>query len=340
MQTKRKVERRRRTLRLLVGLAAGAIAVTGGAPREAAAQAPVRAAAIFSVPNPGAVNGWDRGQYEGVQMLIKNHGWNVTVAESVPFPRLAETATGYAQSGFDVVIFTSSGHIGAWNEVAPKHPKTLFVLMSGTAKLPDAPNVRAYSADFYGYGVLAGVTAATASKSKRIAAVGGVPVPALLTMFSGVIEGAKAVRPDIEVFTAFSGDWVNVPRAREVSALQIQRGADVIVANAGNGTRGILDAAEAGKAVTIGYATDWYPDSNAGVLTSLLMNIPGWYAALAKDYAAKNLQPQIVTFGLESFALTDFRGKLPPAEEKAVRDAFNRIQSRQLVVPVKTHELK
>ena len=163
MEMKRKVERRRSTLRLLVGLAAGAIAATGGAPQPAAAQAPVRAAAIFSVPNPGAVNGWDRGQFEGVQMLIKNHGWNVTVAEAVPFPRLAETATGYAQSGFDVVIFTSSGHIGAWNEVAPKHPKTLFVLMSGTAKLPDAPNVRAYSADFYGYGVLAGVTAATAS---------------------------------------------------------------------------------------------------------------------------------------------------------------------------------
>jgi len=340
MEKKCKVEPRRSTLRLLIGLAAGAIAAIGGAPQPAAAQTPVRAAAIFSVPNPGAVNGWDRGQFEGVQMLIKNHGWNVTVAESVPFPRLAETATGYAQAGFDVVIFTSSGHIGAWNEVAPKYPKTLFVLMSGTAKLPDAPNVRAYSADFYGYGVLAGVTAATASKSKRIAAVGGVPVPALLTMFSGVIEGAKAVRPDIEVFTAFSGDWVNVPRAREVSALQIQRGADVIVANAGNGTRGILDAAEAGKAVTIGYATDWYPDSNAGVLTSLLMNIPGWYAALAKDYAGKNLQPQIVTFGLDSFALTDFRGKLPAAEEKAVRDAFNRVQSRQLVVPVKTHELK
>jgi basic membrane lipoprotein Med (substrate-binding protein (PBP1-ABC) superfamily) len=338
METKRKIERRRGALKLLVGLAAGAVA-TGGVLTQAAAQAPVRAAAIFSVPNPSAVNGWDRGQSEGVQQL-RNQGWNVTVAEAVPFPRLAETASGYAQSGFDVVIFTSSGHIGAWNEVAPKFPKTLFVLMSGTNKLPDAPNVRAYAADFYGYGVLAGVTAATASKSKRIAAVGGVAVPAQIAMFSGVIEGAKAVRPETEVFWAFSGDWVNVPRAREVAALQIQKGADVIVANAGPGTRGILDAAEAGKAVTIGYATDWYPDSNAGVLTSLLMNIPGWYAALAKDYAAKNLKPQIVTFGLESFALTDFRGKLSAADEKAVRDAFNRVQSRQLVVPVKMHDIK
>jgi hypothetical protein len=70
------------------------------------------------------------------------------------------------------------------------------------------------------------------------------------------------------------------------------------------------------------------------------MNIPGWYAALAKDYAAKNLKPQIVTFGLESFALTDFRGKLSAADEKAVRDAFNRVQSRQLVVPVKMHDIK
>jgi basic membrane lipoprotein Med (substrate-binding protein (PBP1-ABC) superfamily) len=327
--------RRRGLLGLLLGLAASAL--LGASPPVAAQQ--VRAAAIFSIANPGAVNGWDRGQFEGVQALTKA-GWNVTIAENVPFPRLAETASGYAQQGFDIVIFTSSGHIGAWNEVSPKFPKTLFVLMSGTNKLPDAPNVMAYSLDFWSYGVAAGVTAATASKTNKIASIGGVPVPALVVMFSGVIEGAKAVKPNIEVFTAFSGNWADVPRAREVSALQIQRGADVIVANAGPGTRGVLDAAEAGKAVTIGYATDWYPDSNTAVMTSLIMNIPGWYALLAKHVAAKDTKARIVTIGPETFSLADFRGKLPPDQEKAVRDVFTRVQQKQLVVPVKMHELK
>ena len=40
-------------------------------------------------------------------------------------------------------------------------------------------------------------------------------------------------RPDVKVLTAFSGDWSNVPRAREVTAMQIERGADIIVMNAG-----------------------------------------------------------------------------------------------------------
>jgi basic membrane protein A len=332
---------RRSAVRLVTAAlvaAAPALALSAG---PAAGQGqPIRAAAIFSVANPAAVNGWDRGQFQGVQDLTAKHGWKVTVAEDVPFPRLAETAANYGEAGLDVVIFTSSGHIAAWNEVARKYPKTWFVLMSLVDKLPDAPNVAAYSPDLYMYGALAGATAATASKSKKIAGIGGVPVHGLIVYYSGVIEGARAVRPDTEVFTAFSGSWVDVPRAREITALQLQKGADVAIANTGPATRGILDAAEAGKAWVIGYATDWYPDSNQAVLTSVLLNIPGWYAALARDFARRAPQRRIVTFGAETFGLTDLHGKLPAAEERQVREVFTRVQKGEIKVPVKMHQLK
>lgn len=332
----------RRLLRGTALFAAVAVTVmtTGLAASVSGAPAPqVRAAAIFSIPNPSSVNGWDRGHFLGTLNLINKFGWRLAIAEDVPFPRLAETAAGYAEAGYDVVVFTSSGHIAAWNEVAPKYPKTWFVLMSLVDRLPNAPNVAAYSPDLYAYGAMAGATAALVSKTGKIGSLGGVPVFGLIVMFSGVIEGAKAVRPDVEITTSFTGDWGNVPRARELAALQVRRGVDVIVANAGPATKGILEAAEDAKSHIIGYATDWYRDSPSSVLTSVLMNIDHWYLKLGADYAGGKLRREIVTFGPDTFSLTDFHGKLPPGLEQRVRDTVARIQNGQLKIPLRMHEL-
>ncbi|MDQ3273105.1 MAG: BMP family ABC transporter substrate-binding protein [Pseudomonadota bacterium] len=313
----------------------GALASTGSRPKK-----PIKAAVIFSVPNPGASAGWDAGSYAGVQELIKNHGWEVTVAEAVPFPRLAETAANYARSGYDVVIFTSSGHIGAWNDVAPKFPGTTFAMMSVVDKLPAGTNVMAFSLDVYGYGVIGGMVAALASKTGKIAAVGGAPVPGLVTWMSGIIEGAKAARPGIEVLTAFSGDWVNVPRAREVTAHQIKRGADIVVMNAGGGTRGVLDAVEAAGALSVGYATDLYSESNKGILTSVVMNIPTWYVELAQAVAADKADARMRKFGPATFSVADMHGKVSPTVEQRIRETVGRYQRGEMAVPVVSHSVK
>lgn len=308
--------------------------------RPAFSAKPVKAAVIFSIANPGNAAGWDEGSYRGVRKLIDEHGWDVTIAEAVPFPRLADTAANYAESGFDVVIFTSSGHIGAWNEVSPKYPKTLFAMMSVVNALPKASNALAFSLDIYGYGVMGGMTAALASKSGTIAAVGGAPVPGLITWMSGIIEGAKAARPDIKVLTAFSGDWSNVPRAREVTAMQIERGADIIVMNAGGSTRGVLDAVETAGVQCVGYATDVYAESEKSVLTSVLMNIPSWYEALARAVAEGRTEARIENYGPDTFTLADMHGKLDGAVESKVRDTIGRYQRGELTVAVVAHDVK
>src|SRR5690606_36629770 len=99
------------------------------------------------------------------------------------------------------------------------------------------------------------------------------------------------------------GDWTNIPRAREVTAMQVQRGGDVVLGNAGVGTRGVLDASQTGKAKFIGYATDWAADAPDIVLTSVILDIPGWYEALAKDVADGTVEPKIYTFGAETFTV-------------------------------------
>lgn len=307
----------------------------------AAAQDKVKAAVIFGVSNPASVNGWDRGHYEGVRKLIDDHGWEVTIAENVPFPLIAGTAENYAKAGYSVVIFTSSGQFKAWDQVAPNYPDTVFAMLSTTSSLPDAKNVVAYEPDFFAYGVINGLIAAQATDSNKIAGIAGLPVKAVEDMFSGIVEGAKAIRPEVEFLHATSGDWTNIPRAREVTALQIQRGADVVLGNAGVGTRGVLDASQTGKARFIGYATDWAQDAPDIVLTSVILDIPGWYEALARDVDGGTVEPKIHRFGAETFTVQPLNADLLSAERiAAIEDSVARFKAGELSVPVVSHSFK
>jgi len=322
-------------------IAAGLIVTGAFAATPAAAQDKVKAAVIFGVSNPASVNGWDRGHYQGVRKLIDDYGWDVNIAENVPFPLIASTAENYAKAGYQVVIFTSSGQYKAWDQVAPNYPETTFAMMSTTSTLPATKNVVAYEPDFFAYGVINGLIAAQATQSNKIAGVAGLPVKAVEDMFSGIVEGSKAANPNAEFLHAISGDWTNIPRAREVTALQIQQGADVVLGNAGVGTRGILDASQSGKAKFIGYATDWAEDAPDIVLTSVILGIDGWYDALAKDVVSGKVEPTIHRFGAQSFSVMPLNGKLLGEEQiTKIEDSVRRYQAGELTVPVVQHKLK
>jgi basic membrane protein A len=306
---------------------------TGGPTRE------VRVAQIYSIPNPERGGGFDRGHFLGGAILSSKYGWRMAKAEHVPFPRLAEVGTSYAEAGYDIVIYTSSGHIEAWKEVASKHPQTRFVLASVIDKLPDGPNVAAYSPDIQAYGAIVGATAARLTRTGKISFTSGVPILGIVIAFSAAIEGARAVRPDVEIMTGFSGDFDDLPKARELAALHIRRGADVVFTIQGPPTTGVLEAAEAGRARAIGYAVDWGGESRSAV-TSVLMHHNRWYETLAQDFLAGRLDRRHVVFGAETFGLADFRGRISPEEEKHVRVTFEQIQKGELRIPFRMHDMR
>lgn len=308
----------------------------------AAASDKIKAAVIFGVNNPGSISGWDKAHFEGAQVLTKEFGWDVDIAEGVPFPSMERTAERYAQSNYDVVIFTSSGQVRAWNTVAPKYPNTLFAMLSTTDQLPDSQNVVAYAPDFFSYGVLNGLIMANATDSNKISAVSGLAVKAVEDMLSGIVEASKTVNPDIEFLYAFSGNWTDVPRAREVTESQIRQGADVVAGNAGNGTLGILDSVKgSNNAKFVGYATDWSQDAPDAVLSSVLLGVEQWYAALAKDVEAKQVKPEIHIFGVDSFTVTPINPKLLSADRIAkINDSIEQYRNGKLDIPVKHHQFK
>jgi len=322
---------------IFLGTITGVGALIGMDGKQAEAAQKVKVGAIYSVPHPERGGGWDRAQFAGMQVLIKEYGWDVSIAESVPHPKVGEIAAGYADKGFEIVLFTTSGHYDEMARVAPKYPKTKFVMMSVVSKLPEVPNVAAFSPDFYIYGTLVGVTAAKASKSGVIGVVGGMPVLALELMFNGLIEGARTVKPNVEVIVSWVGNWVDLAKHREVTLLQARKGADVFFTVTGPGTIGVFEAVESAKGLVIGYAADWYDDAPKAVMTSILVDVRKMYKEMANAFVAKTLQRQITKIDAGYFKLADFRGKLPAGVEKDIQETIAKIQKGQITIPVKMH---
>jgi basic membrane protein A and related proteins len=97
-------------------------------------------------------------------------------------------------------------------------------------------------------GYLAGIVAASITKSGKIAAVGGTNVPAVVAYNAGYVAGAKSVKPDIKtLYQETDPDptkGFNDPaKGKAIATTFIGQGADVIFQIAGLTGQGALEAA-------------------------------------------------------------------------------------------------
>lgn len=324
-----------RVLAVLVVLALAATAVVGCKKPEA--EAKVKVAFLYAIANPERAGGWDRADWPGITYLRDELGWEVAIAENVSYADSWNTARNFANNGYDIIVFPSNGFLDAFLQVAPEFPNTWFVMTSLTDKLPSSPKAAAWVPDMYAYGCVVGMVAAKASKTGVIGVSGGMPIPVLQLMYSGIIEGAKYVNPNCKVIVNWAGDWVDIPKHRELTALQIRQGADVIFTVTGPATTGVFEAAEAGNAKVIGYAADWYNDAPKAVLTSVLVDKKRMYVDMANQFKSGTLEKKIVMCGPEYFSIADFRGSLPDTTVNEIRALFEDFKAGKIVIPVVNH---
>jgi len=300
---------------------------------------PVRVAVIWSVTDPARAGGFDTGQYEGMTKVFKEeYGWEVYHAEGIPYGRQAMASRSLADKGYDMIIHPDAGQAPAWFEVAPEYPDTWFIMTSFTETLPDAERVAAWSFDAYNYGVGAGATAALLSETNVIGVTTGEPIEVLLVIMSGYIEGAKAIKPDIEVLYGFTGDWVDVAKHKEVTEVQLAKGADVIFSPSSIGQKGTLEATTAAGVYAIGHMGDTYALGPETVVTSVAWDTTKNYREIAEHFLAGTLERKITLVGLDGFILCDFRGMVTLEKETEIRETFRKLQTGEIVVPKVIHE--
>ena len=166
-----------------------------------------------------------------------------------------------AQQKYDLVVGVGFLMAEAVNTVAKKFPDTKFAVIDvSQASLKDKPkNVEGLLFAEQQAGYLAGYLAGDYAKENNIdtiSSVGGQKIPPVDHYIAGYQAGAKAANPDIKTLNAYSQDFVDQAKCKEIALDQIERGSGVVFQVAGQCGLGALNAAKEQKKQGIGVDAD------------------------------------------------------------------------------------
>jgi basic membrane protein A len=240
-------------------------AATAAPTTAAATAAPTTAAAsggklrVGLVTDVGKVNDGTFNQYayEGLKRAESELGIETAFIETQAQTDYLKNIDQFASQGYDMIVTVGFLMGDATKEAATKYPDIKFAIVDN-AYDPPLPNVEAlvFAEDEAGY--LAGVLAASLSKSGTVAAVGGVEIPPVQKFLLGYENGAKSVNADIQVKRVYIDSFTDRARGAEAARSFIAEGADVIFGAGGQtGSGGIQAAAQDGVFV-IGVDQDEY----------------------------------------------------------------------------------
>ncbi|HWI72576.1 MAG TPA: BMP family ABC transporter substrate-binding protein [Baekduia sp.] len=182
-----------------------------------------------------------------------------------------------AQQKYDLVIGVGFLMADAVGTVAKKFPDTKFAIIDVDATgLKGKPtNVEGLLFKEQQSGYLAGYLAGLYAKDNNIttiSSVGGQKIPPVDHYIAGYQAGAKAANPSIKTLNAYSQDFVDQAKCKEIALSQIARGSGVVFQVAGQCGLGALDAAKEKSKQGIGVDAD-QAYLGAHVLTSAIKKV-------------------------------------------------------------------
>jgi basic membrane protein A len=169
--------------------------------------------------------------------------------------------TALALQRYDIITAVGFLMADATNTVASKVSTSKFAIVDfSAAALKDTPkNVEGllFAEQEAGYlaGYLAGLWAKD-NNAKVISSVGGQKIPPVDHYIAGFQAGAKKAYPPIETLNAYSQDFVDQAKCKEIALDQIAKGSKVVFQVAGGCGLGALDAAKEKGVQGIGVDAD------------------------------------------------------------------------------------
>ena len=197
----------------------------------------------------------------------------------------------YGASGYSLVFGHGFEFQDAAARVGPAFPKTVFVTTGG---MRTSANVAAMSFAFEQPSYLAGMIAASVSKSGIIGCIGGTELPPVKSGFAAFTQGVLAVNPRASVVTAYLGNWDDAGAGKEQALAQIARGVDVIYQNADAAGLGIFQAAKESKGVyIIGSNSNQNHVAPTVTLGSVVIDLPNAFMSIAREVKSGAFTPRV-----------------------------------------------
>jgi basic membrane lipoprotein Med (substrate-binding protein (PBP1-ABC) superfamily) len=245
-------------------------------------------------PGPISDQAWNASAYEGLLRIRDSLGAEISHIQTKTPAEFDENFRQYGAKGFSLVIGHGFEFQDAAQRVAPEYPRTVYATTGGTGV---GPNIVPLSFAFEEPSYLAGIAAASVSRTGILGVIGGTELPPVRTSFAAFAAGARSVRPAVTVLTAYIGNWEDAGAGKEQALAQLARGADVIFQNADAAGLGVFQAVrEAKGAWVIGANADQNGVAPTVTLGSVVIDLPHAFLLLAREVKDKTLEPRVILF--------------------------------------------
>ena len=212
---------------------------------------------------------------------------------------------------------------------------------AGTCTRPNVLGMN-YPSEQSGYE--AGVVAALMTKSGTVSTVGGKKIPPVDNWIAGFQQAVHDTKPSVKILSAYSQDFEDLAKCKEIALDQVAHGSDVVFQVAGKCGLGAIDAAcEKGK-MAIGVDVDQSGQGKC-VITSALKPLEESVYAILKTFSEGKFKGGTNNFyGVQQLPnaklLTDFQGDVPQSVKDAVAKADKGLKDGSITPPSKVEDVK
>ena len=275
---------------------------------------------------------------EGAERFKKDTGIAYREFEITNAAQREQAMAQLAKRGASVIVAVGFTQASAVEKVAKQFPDVKFVIIDAVVDLPNVQSVnfREQESSF-----LCGMAAALVSKTGKIGFVGGMDIPLIRKFALGYTEGAKYVKPDMEVFQNMTGStpaaWGDPAKGAELAKSQFGRGADVIFHAAGATGLGVMQTAKDAGKLSIGCDSNQNYLQPGSVLTSAVKRVDvavyhAFTAVKNGTWKAGQSVLGLAEHGVD-YSLDEFnRALITPAIEERLKEAKADIISGKLKV--------
>jgi basic membrane protein A and related proteins len=219
---------------------------------------------VGMVTDIGGLNdrSFNESAYKGLQRAEQELGAEIRAITSKSNADYVPNLTTLARQQFDLVIAVGFLMAEATEKVANSFPETNFAIIDssqqGMKSQPKNLEGLLFKENEAGYlvGYMAGLYVKDQGGDQVVSTVGGQKIPPVDAYIAGFQQGAKDANAKVETLNAYSEDFVDQAKCKELALNQIAEGSQVVFQVAGQCGLGALDAAKEEGAQGIGVDAD------------------------------------------------------------------------------------
>jgi basic membrane lipoprotein Med (substrate-binding protein (PBP1-ABC) superfamily) len=276
-------------------------------------------------PGPVSDQSWNGGAYQGLLQIRDSLGAQISNIQTKTPAEFDENFRQYGAQGYALVIGHGFEYQDAARRVAPEFPKTIYITTSGSTS---GDNLAGITFGFADASYLAGLLAASMTKTNKLGVIGGQELPPVVESFKAFERGAHDANAAIKVVYSYIGNWDDVNAGKEQALAQLAQGVDVIFQNADAAGIGVFQAVRERKnAYVIGSNSNQNSVAPDVTLGSVVIDLPLAFLKIAKEIKAGTFKPRVIEFGEADHVVTLVLN--PALESRIPAAAKARIDSTQ-----------